>query len=108
MFGDMTENMGVKWREEGGGWQLMDDTSQIFEYVQGTRSAYLNFETNLHHVLYIQCKLFVRLNILIFLTDVLVSRYVAQTYEDNGGYNGGVVDHGGYQVYIWGVGLHEV
>ena len=29
-------------------------------------------------------------------------------YEDNGEYNGGVVDAGCYQVHVWGVGLHEV
>ena len=79
----------------------MEDTSQSFEYIHP-------FGLNSYHAYPMQSICQSDFDILIFLTDVLMSRYVAQTYEDNGGYNGGVVDGGCYQVYIWGVGLHEV
>lgn len=105
MFGDMTENMGVKWREEERGWQLMEGTSQSFEYVHPfcIYKFWTQFAPCISNAINLS-----DLSISMFLTDVLMSGYVAQTYEDNGEYNWGVVDGGCYQVHVWGVGLHEV
>ena len=83
----------------------MEGTSQSFEYVHPLcmYKLWTQFAPCISNAINLS-----DLSISMFLTDVLMSRYVAQTYEDNGEYNWGVVDGGCYQVHVWGVGLHEV